>query len=157
METIEQRSTYEIERGKPMPSDNHSLVQLNLSLLLAHFRSQFSIRPELNLELNGQRYVPDLCVLPKRTTDYHHDTIRITDVPLLTVEILSPTQSVDDLVEKAKTYFDAGVQSCWVVLPVVQSIYVLEAGKPPRMYTEGTLADPATGIEVTLEDVFRKD
>ena len=43
-------SDYELERGKPMPSRNHSLIQIRLSYLLTkHFDELFSFLSEADL------------------------------------------------------------------------------------------------------------
>ncbi|HEX9734827.1 MAG TPA: Uma2 family endonuclease [Thermoanaerobaculia bacterium] len=160
MEAIQTVSRYEEERGKPMPSRNHALAQLHLSLAFARYMDRFSILPELSLELDGQPFVPDLSVYPKIRlgTDaelgWSHDEVRKTEPPLLVVEILSPTQSVDELIRKAEAYLDAGVKSCWIVQPSLKTISVVEAGKPPLTFTGGELTDPATAITVRVEDVF---
>ena len=52
--TAETLSDYERERGKPMPSKNHSVAQFRLIVALSRYSSDFSILPELNLKLGGQ-------------------------------------------------------------------------------------------------------
>ncbi len=149
-------SEYEMERGKPMPSRNHSLVQVSL---IGEFLSQgdeLSILSELSLELDGNPFVPDISVYRRlQGVDALHDEIKGTEPPLLTVEILSPTQPLDDLVRKAGAYLEAGVQACWLVQPSLQNITVFLPGQRPRTHTDGEVTDPATGITVKLEDVFR--
>lgn len=147
-------SQYETERGKPMPSRNHALVQSYLTVAFMRYADKFSILPEFSLELDGKPYVPDLSVYPRFRADPLRDEVKGTEPPLLTVEILSPAQPLDDLVKKVNAYLEAGVQSCWLVQPSLQTITLFLPGQTPKTYTEGEVTDPATGIAVTFEDVF---
>ncbi|MCP4656846.1 MAG: Uma2 family endonuclease [bacterium] len=155
MEAAQIATDYELERGKPMPSRNHSIVQFNLTLAFSTYRSEYSILPELTLELGGPPLTPDISVYPKLSPDWRHDEIKMTKPPLVAVEILSPRQAMDDLVQKAETYFEAGVRSCWIVLPAVKGIAVLVPGEDTTLYSKGELKDPATEITVKVEEIFR--
>ena len=59
---LEITSEYEIERGKPLPSFNHGIIQANLG---AQFMKNegYRVVSELTLELDEPPHaVPDLCV-----------------------------------------------------------------------------------------------
>ena len=73
----------------------------------------------------------------------------------MVVEILSPKQTLDELIQKAETYFEAGVQSCWIVQPVLETIVVLLPGGKPLYHIAGDVTDPVTGVTVQVEEVFR--
>jgi Uma2 family endonuclease len=152
-------SDYERERGKPMPSKNHSAAQRNLLFALAPYRTQFSVMPELTLDLDdGGPVTPDLSIYPPLEIDFTDDEIRVTEPPLVAVAISTPMEPANDLVQKAKRLLAAGVQSVWIVMTPVQTITVF-TGVPGDLaqttYRVGeTLTDPATGIEVALADVF---
>jgi len=46
-------SKYEIERGKPIPSLNHGIIQSNLCFaILAKYRKEYSVISELSVELD---------------------------------------------------------------------------------------------------------
>ena len=78
-------------------------------------------------------------------------------VSLLTaIEILSPTQAFDAVASKTrKLYLPAGVQSAWLIIPSVKSIYVFSADGDVGVHTTGTLRDPATQVELSLEKLFK--
>ncbi len=69
--------------------------------------------------------VPDVSVY-RRLKDVNalRDEVKGTEPPLLAVEILSPTQPLDDLVRKAEAYLAAGVGACWLVQPSLQTVTV---------------------------------
>ena len=146
---------YKEERGKPMPSKNHALVQSNLTGVLFKYREKVTVLSELSLELDGQPLVPDVSVFPKLSIDWHNDEIKVTEPPSLVIEILSPTQPLDDLVKKADIYFAAGVKSCWIVQTSLKTIVVLTPDQTPVFHLSGDVIDPETGIEVAVKEIFR--
>jgi Uma2 family endonuclease len=48
-------------------------------------------------------------------------------VPDLAIELLSPNDEVDDLLDKLEEYFEAGVRQAWVVHPRRRVVYVFNA------------------------------
>ena len=157
METLAPEiSDYELERGKPMPSINHSIVQLNVGFeLKTRYREQFRFMSEINIEVAGRVMVPGIGIFSKMTVDMANDSIVARQLPLTTIEILSPAQAFDELVDKARAYFEAGVKSCWIVMPKVQAVFVYSApGQYEFFHKAETLIDPATGIELPLAPLF---
>ena len=147
---------YVIERGKPMPSKNHSRLERRLGVVLTPYEDRFDIMPELSLELSAGKATPDICLYPKLAFDWLDDEIRMTDPPITAIEILSPKQSLDDIKDKIFTVlFASGVQSAWVVVPTFQTIYVLTPDRQVRTFSEGKLLDLVTGVSIELSEVFR--
>jgi Uma2 family endonuclease len=149
-------SDYEIERNKPMPSTNHAFIQDNLVFELnVRYRKDYKILPEVSLDTPDKGSVPDLAIYPKFELDIRHDIIKRTDPPLVTIEILSPQQNLQDLIDKTYRYFEFGVKSCWIVLPSLRTIIVYSAADTFE-YVKGdvVLKDPNTGLELELKKVF---
>jgi len=96
---------YYNERGKHMPSRLRALVQMRLMAALLRFADRYDILPELSLELMGNRLMPDICVMPKSPVDWSKDSIRVTEPPLLAIEIVSPKQPLSDVIDKKEEYF----------------------------------------------------
>jgi Uma2 family endonuclease len=149
-------SEYELERGKPMPSVNHSIVQANTIFeLQTRYRKQFRLLSEINVEVAGRILVPDVAIFPNMVADMANDQQVALTTPLTTIEILSPSQALDDLIDKASAYFAAGVKSCWIVLPKMYGVAVYSApGEYKFFHNDQTLTDPATGIELPLGPLF---
>ncbi|MGI9175702.1 MAG: Uma2 family endonuclease [Rhodothermales bacterium] len=154
MQTTTPTSDYELERGKPLPSLNHSITQALLVGAFLRYRAQYTVASELSLELEGQRFTPDVCLYPKLQTDPMQDQIRMTEPPILTVEIESPTQSTQDLVDKIRLMLGLGVRSAWLVQPTLQTVTVFHPGTKPKTFTQGQIQDDATDVEVSVEEVF---
>ncbi|GAB4021871.1 Uma2 family endonuclease [Spirosoma koreense] len=154
---IEQVSDYELERGKPMPTLNHSIIQGNLTFALKlHYRDQYSILPEINITMPQRPdAVPDIAIYPKLQSDFMHDVTSMTEMPLTVIEIISPSQSDADIVAKFERYFNAGVKSCWLVMPSFQAISVYSSFGKYRFFSENdTLTDAVTGIELGVKEIF---
>ena len=154
MPTQETLSDYERERGKPMPSKLHSITQKNLIIAFHDFEPPYTVFSELTLELGNRQLTPDISVYREMEVDFIEDVLRMTDPPLLAIEIASPTQGIQDLVDKARALLDNGVDSCWLVQPQLKTITVFTGEMESTTYSDGTVTDPVTDISVTLDDVF---
>ncbi|MGA0560324.1 Uma2 family endonuclease [Larkinella sp. VNQ87] len=154
METTVALST-ELEDEK-MSSYNHSVLQSRLAfLLLLAYRSQYSILTELDFEFASGKTRPDLSILPKRPTNWLNDEIVVQDVPLTTIEILSPSQPLDSLIERVyQKHFPAGVKTVWIVSPALQLVTIFLPNRQHINVTEGNVTDPVTGIQVSLAEIF---
>jgi Uma2 family endonuclease len=157
MQKVIEVSQYELERGKPMPSKLHGYVQLKLGTWLeVTYGDKYTLFSELNLDLDDWESVPDISIYPKMEIDFSEDAVRMTEPPLCAIEILSPTQSFQELIDKAKSYFGHGVKSCWLVIPGVKNVYVFSGPTQYQIFREDqTLTDTVLGIELELVKVFR--
>ena len=152
---IEPLTDYEIERGKPIPNIIHGTLQSKINRLLGNsYDSKFIFPNELALATTPPT-TPDICIYPKKKLDMRTVEAKETEMPITTVEILSPSQTIDELQDKAwNIYFPAGVRSAWIVVPELKVIQLLLPEGEPRVFHKNTLSDPATGIELSLEQVF---
>ena len=63
---------------------------------------------------------------------------------------------MDGLVIKIRQgYFASGVQSAWLVLPAIRTVSVYVPNQPVMTFNAGLMRDPATGVELTLDALFR--
>ena len=158
MEATIVKSQYEIERGKPMPSLNHAIVQGNLYFhLRTHYENRFRFLPELDVKIEPKKdRVPDIAIYPVLEFVPDEDVIHMKEAPLGVIEILSPTQDLTELIQKSSDYFKKGVKSYWLVLPSLRSIYVFsEPGEYQNFTYRDILKDERLGIELDLKEIFR--
>ena len=151
-------SDYEKERGKPLPDLMHAVIQGNLTFQLNHrYRDQYQILSELDLKpVDGRPMVPDIAIYPKMKIDWHKDILIREDAPLGTIEILSPRQSLSEVIEKTKLYFQMGVTSCWIVIPGMDAIAVNHPNKPYKFFSgTKTLEDHQLNIQLPLSGIFK--
>jgi Uma2 family endonuclease len=76
--------------------------------------------------------------------------------PVLAVEILSPSDQHEDVVEKVKLYLEVGTV-VWVVDPDFRTVRVHRAGQPVVLYNDGQelLGEPElTGFRVAVSRLF---
>ena len=159
METEEIELTeLEILRGKPMPSRNHSILEVRIShLIMEKYDDKYDVLTELDLDLTTGTSIPDICIYNNLTFDFEDDDVlKMTEPPLTAIEILSPRQAYDVLTKKIrKMYFPAGVKSAWIVMPSVRTIQLFVPDQPIRYFNIGIFKDPTNGIELDIAAIFK--
>jgi len=78
-------------------------------------------------------------------------------VPNLTAEVVSPTDSVEELEQKIAEYFRAGVQLVWVVHPTRSKIHVYQSPTQITVLSKTDVLDGGTvvpGFRLALTDLF---
>jgi Uma2 family endonuclease len=149
-------------RGTP-----HCLAMTNLSYLFADWlRKQPKPR---GLVYTGEARVrirrnPDTFVgidlvdisadLAARTP---HGARFVDGIPVLVVEILSPSDRHEEVAEKVREYLDVGVPLVWVVDPEFGTILVHRPGAEPELFNkrqEITAEPHLPGFRVPVVDVF---
>ena len=155
---LELNSITDDEQDEKMSSLNHSDLQTRLGFLfMLAYRQQYSIYTELDFEFASGKTRPDLCIMPKRKANWLADEIIVSDVPLTTIEIVSPEQSLSSLTDRIyKKHFPAGVKTVWLVVPTVQTVSILLPDRKQVNFSNGTILDPVTGIRLELSDVFEE-
>ena len=137
-------------------SVNHSRTIQRISTYLERYDDLYDILPELEMKLNGKPVKPDVSVYPNLPEDWDTDVIFITEPPIIAVEVLSPKQAMTDITDKINNiYFPAGVQSVWIVVPLLQTITIRTPDGKKMTFSEGIIKDPVTNIEMPFEQIFR--
>lgn len=147
---------------KVSPKFYHSSLQLTLGLLIRQWcKGKGRVLPEwaIILRRKGKDWcpVPDLTYisyqrLPK--TWQYNQACPVS--PELVIEIISPGQTMEEFIDKAKDYFAAGVARVWVIDPEAISIRVFLSGIKSRVYTNEMLIidDLLPGFELTVKQLF---
>ncbi len=133
-------------------SNVHSAVQVNLAYELRRL-TEYRIHSELSILIGEDEYKPDLCVYPYKELDRKHDIIKMEELPLSAIEIVSPTQLPQAIVTKIEAYLEAGILSCWMVLPYPTTITVYNA-ETEKTFMEGDIVDEVLNINLPIKDVF---
>lgn len=154
----------ETEEFDDMGSYNHSTVQANLAYLLKRI-GKYSVSVELSLDSSRldkkiltvtDELIPDLCVYPLRQLIKSDDILKMTEMPLIAIEVLSFRQFPSTLIEKFKAYFALGIQSCWLVDPLTQSVHVYSAIDRWKTYgIDDELIVDDFGIQFPVTEVFQ--
>jgi len=146
------------------PKLRHGLIQT----LVARFVGAYASEHKL-----GYTFTEVGCILSKNP-----DTVRAPDVaflakgrlksidfdaylpvvPDLVIEIVSPGDTVDEILDKVHEYFEAGVILLWVFQPQRQQVYVYTSPEDIQVINiDGTLdgGDVLPGFKLPLRDVFK--
>jgi Uma2 family endonuclease len=137
-----------------MPSKNHAKSWSQIVISLAKYRKQYDIYSQLLINLNDWNSIPDICLFPSTKSNWLHDEIVVTQVPVLVIEILSPTQGMKELTEKFESYFKNGVKSCWLIMPLLKTVMVMNGQSEQQIFSVGIVKDALLNIEVELEEIF---
>jgi Uma2 family endonuclease len=127
-------------------------LELTLDISTANL-SQFDIRAKEELK-------PDIGLYPatRRGLSRPNDILKMLEMPLAAIEILSPKQGIYDLKEKFKAYFALGVKSCWLVTPELEVISVYTTISDFKNYDKrsGSLevVDETLEIRLPLDQIF---
>jgi len=85
------------------------------------------------------------------------ETTLIEGVPVLAIEILSPSNTVEDIDEKLDSYLQAGVPLVWLIDPHFRTVTIYRPGQPPEMVNvhQEISADPhLPGFRVPVAQLF---
>lgn len=141
-----------VERN--MGEYEHSFLQAVLTTLFTVNMDAWGVYglPEQRVQIGPRRFlVPDLCVL---RVDSPAERI-LTQPPSITIEILSPEDTIRRAEEKAKEYLRFGVKDVWVIDPYARVAYRGTEAELERV-PSGELTVPGTPIVVRTTELFEK-
>lgn len=81
----------------------------------------------------------------------------IDGVPILAVEILSPSDKHEDIADKVQIYLEAGVLLVWVIDPDLRTVTVYRPDAPPEIFSQGQelTAEPhLPGFRAAVGELF---
>ena len=112
-------------------------------------KSSWNIRvyPELRVQLATDNYrVPDVTILSRNAP---REQI-VTQPPLAVFEILSPTDTMTDMLERLADYQQMGIPAIWVIEPKKPSYYLYSSGQ----LTPATIFElPGTSFNVAMSEI----
>ncbi|MFN8487935.1 MAG: Uma2 family endonuclease [Caldilineaceae bacterium] len=154
----------EIEDYEDMGSFNHGYIQVRLGILFDRL-GQYTPVNEVSLDVSGvdlsqfelktkEELKPDVCLYPKRSLSRPKDILKMKEMPLLAVEILSPKQGTYDILEKFRLYFALGIQSCWLIEPALGTVTVYASPNEWQTFIQGDVMDARLGIRLPVSEIF---
>jgi Uma2 family endonuclease len=156
---------YELLDGElfvtPAPAEVHEEILARLTRLIVPFVATHGLgnvfHPRAVVRTQGSELEPDLMVRPLRTAPLVKDW-EDAPVPILVVEVLSPTTRRRDLTKKRGFYMRIGVAEYWVVDPDRESVRVARPGCDEREPSEALVwapANAANDLIIPLTSIFR--
>jgi Uma2 family endonuclease len=146
------------EEDDEMPNYRHGELQTELILLLRFvLRENYTSLSPITFQGMSRRYTPDVVVYPKRTTP-HDKTSRDYRVeqtaPLLAVEIISPDQTMYDMVLKCSEMLASGVEECWIVEPANETVTVCRKDRQFVRHRGEVLEYALCTQPITVDEIF---
>jgi Uma2 family endonuclease len=134
-----------------MPSLNHSYIGLQAILQLNQNPAIVPL-PELTLDID-KGLTPDISVYPKEKVkpNFFLDITKYPEMPSLAVEIISSSQNIQDLLNKAKTLVQHGVKAVWTVEPFTNTVFVTDKDGEKRFHNDVVESE---GITVDFRQIF---
>jgi len=101
---------------------------------------------------------PDVAfVTAERAAKQEKETGFFDGAPDLAIEVISPSETMDDIEGKLFDYLDAGTQVVWLVFPRTQTITVYRSLKDIRIFTVDDTIDYEEllpGFSVAVKELF---
>ncbi len=149
-----------------MGSLNHSFTIGRLAGLLFN-DERFTVMPELTLDASQidlsqfgvkakKDLKPDISLYPNTVKRQRRDIIRMLQMPLLAIEVVSPEQGVEEILGKFDAYFALGVKSCWLVEPAVNVLHVYPQPDQHRTFDmhDTDIIDDIIDIRLPIQKIF---
>jgi Uma2 family endonuclease len=132
-----------------------SYTKVRAMRALSKFDERYDTFSALSIVLSGVEYLPALSLYPATKPDWQNDREYVTEAPLLAIEILAFNQLPSTIMPQVEGLLENGVPVCWILQPEHKALIIVEPNLKPRVITSGVVLDKATGISVTIEDIFR--
>lgn len=148
LEELEELTT---EQEEEMPSFNHSYICTEIILQLAA-NKDFKPLVELTLDID-KGLTPDISVFPveKVRPDFFQDIKRFPEMPVLAIEVISASQNIQDLLDKAKLLVRHGVKAVWTIEPFGNMIFVTTKDSEKRFHNQEITSE---GLRVDFRRIF---
>ncbi len=165
---IDDNNRYEILNGElcmvPAPSTSHQSVSRNLEFLIWNFVKQKGLGNVFDAPIDivfddDEVFQPDIVFIKSENQSIIGKNA-IQGVPDLIVEIVSPSSTFYDTIEKKDIYRKYGVKEYWIIFPDEKVIEVLSLEKGEylefcKSKKEGIVKSKILeGLEINSKDVF---
>jgi Uma2 family endonuclease len=132
---------------------NHSYICLQILKELL-INERIEPLPELTLDIaNG--LMPDISIFPKAKIQPNpfRDILRFQERPILAIEVVSSSQTIQEMLQKATQLVNEGVKVVWTVEPYSRTVFVTtQSGE--TLFHEELIENE--GIQVDFSKVFPK-
>jgi len=154
---------YELIHGEllvtPPPAGEHEEILARLSEQLGRLVTACKLgrvyHPRAVVQFKGSEVEPDLMV--RKPHPRPQDGWEAAPIPMLVVEVISPSTRRRDREQKKQFYLETGVAEYWIVDPEARAITVIRADDADRVALESLTWMPpgmVDGIEIRVADIF---
>jgi Uma2 family endonuclease len=162
-------STYELFEGElrqmPPTSGEHSRIELYVAFWLMQFVYRHRLGRVYGSDAGFRlKRSPDTVLCPD-TSFVRNERIPQDDrqgimelAPDLAVEVVSPSNTINEMDDKVAAYLESGTALVWVVRPGRRQVTVYTPDSPTRIFSEHDVlngGDVLPGFSLPVVDVFR--
>ena len=147
-----------------VPTEEHGIIVLNIAAPLRTFARQYKLGRVTTEAIHRLPDDDQNAVLPDVSfrSDPATPVVRKGSVPVmpdLAVEVQSPSQSDDDMIEKAAYYLANGSRMIWLVYPAKRTVEVHQHSQVETLTEADTLdgSDVLPGFKLAVSEVFALD
>jgi len=156
--------SYEYIKGElvpmPPPTMEHGEINSNIHFLLkAHVRQYQLGRTyiaETTFRVGESGRKPDVAFVSQdRLPENRRQASPLP--PDLAIEVVSPSDTVYDVLEKASEYLDAGTQMVWVIEPIFKTVTVYRSSNDIKIFTQNDMLtgeDVVEGFQCAVAEIF---
>jgi Uma2 family endonuclease len=163
---------YEVVDGQILEKPEMGVLESGLASLLLRWLAPYTDENQLGRVVSETLFLlrqepelkrrPDLAFVSSQRWPMHRRMPRTEAwdvVPDLAVEVVSKTNSADEIDEKIEDYFQSGVCQVWVVYPSTSKVYVHDSPTSARILRVGDVLDGGTllpGFRLPLDVLFQQ-
>ena len=157
-------ANYEFVRGRiikkpPMKQEELFIVDFLVRRFVktAAFERGDNLLTEFDSYVDAfRKRVPDLAFFSVEQIKATRTGKRV--MPIFTIEVLSDSESQNDVLEKVQDYFDAGVQLVWYIAPKQQKIYSYTSPDDIKVFKGQDVCSAAPVVpdfQFVIQDLFQ--
>lgn len=141
----------EEQQEKEMSSFNHSYICKEVLRQLFK-NDKIDALPELTLDIE-KGITPNISIYPKEVLkpNFLQDVVRYPIMPVLAIEVISVSQNIQDLLEKARKLVAFGTKAVWTIEPFGQTIFVTTKNGEKIFHNQEIESE---GIKVDFRKIF---
>ncbi len=133
----------------------HGLIQKMIAAIFTVNRRSWGFRSitEQRVQVSPTRFrIPDVCIVPS-----DRPVIGVHRMPpVLCVEVLSPEDRFQRVLERVQEYTRMGVPHVWIIDPVSREIWTVEGNGGPVPLTAEELTLVGTPVRIPVKDLFEE-
>jgi Uma2 family endonuclease len=138
---------------KPMPKTRHSILQKRLTAEVDSQTADYTALPELRCTFGGRSIVPDVAVIAWNRINLNEagePEDDFTKSPDWTIEILSPDQKANRVIDNIQDCLKHGSKLGWMIDPDDYSVLIFTPQQEPEVCRGDRQLKVIAGVQLTL-------
>jgi Uma2 family endonuclease len=138
---------------KPMPKTRHSILQKRLTAEVDSQTADYTALPKLRCTFGGRSIVPDVAVIAWNRINLNEagePEDDFTKSPDWTIEILSPDQKANRVIDNIQDCLKHGSKLGWMIDPDDYSVLIFTPQQEPEVCRGDRQLKVIAGVQLTL-------